>query len=217
MKAVIFDLDNTLYDHSKYLLGAFRDVSKYLSHKHSLNQRHVYKVLVSIWKKNTSMYPRVFNDLLDQLSIKEDVINLVNIFNAHVCNIAPYKDVRLLIKKLKKQKFLLGLITDGTVDRQKRKLSALKLQNSFDVIIFTKEIGHPKPSHKPFLQALYKLGVKPENTFYIGDNPIVDFEGSKKVGMHTIRLLKGEFRKLKKNKYIDYEVKEIIDIMKVIM
>ena len=57
---------------------------------------------------------------------------------------------------------------------------------------------------------------KPQNSFYVGDNPLLDFKGAKKIGMKTIRILKGEFRNMSKNKYIDYEIKEIKEVLNII-
>jgi FMN phosphatase YigB (HAD superfamily) len=66
------------------------------------------------------------------------------------------------------------------------------------------------------MKALKKLDVVPSETFYVGDNPLVDFEGAKKAGMKTIRILRGEFKKFPKNMYIDFEVKDLIEVLKLL-
>jgi FMN phosphatase YigB (HAD superfamily) len=80
------------------------------------------------------------------------------------------------------------------------------------VIIYTKEIV-PKPSEKPFLVAIKKSRTRVNNAFYIADNPLIDFEGAKKIGMKTIRLKRGEFVKFPINKHIDLEIFDFRDLL----
>ena len=79
MKAILFDLDNTLYDGKQYNLGAFNKIAKYLSKKYSLSRQEIYKKLVNLWKKKTSMYPHLFDDLLNSLDLKNELENIIKI------------------------------------------------------------------------------------------------------------------------------------------
>lgn len=214
-KAVFFDLDNTLYDNKQYFLGAFKEIANYLFKKHGILREKTYKDLIKLWKEKTSIYLYLFDDLLDVLKLKKELKKVIKIFNDYEGKLRPYPGVISVLKELKKRNYKLGIITDGNVKRQKRKIKALGFGNFFQVIIYTKK-SKPKPSKTSFLTAFKKMNIKPKNTYYIADNPLVDFEGSKKTGMKTVRILKGEFKNYPRNKYIDFEIKNFNDLLKII-
>lgn len=213
METIIFDLDNTLYDVRQYFLSAFNEISEYLSKKYSISKEDNYDQLVAIWETKTSMYPHLFDNLLKPLKLENELENVIKIFNEHNAKILPYEDTIFILSEIKKRNIKLGLITDGTVNRQKRKLKTLGISYLFDSIIFTKNLNASKPSTIPFKEAINCLKTKPHNTYYVGDNPLVDFKGAKETGMKTVRLLKGEFKKVPTNKYVDYEIKELKQLL----
>jgi len=214
MKTIFFDLDDTLYDAGQYRLGVFKEIWEYLSKKYKISQKLIYRKTRQLWKERTSMYPYLFNDLLKNLNIKENPREIVRIFNNYDGKMKPYSDTTIVLKQLKKQNYKLGIITDGNIPKQKRKIKNLGLEKFFEVIIFTKK-SKPKPSKIPFLAALKKMKIKAKNAFYAADNPLIDFEGAKKAGMKTMRLKRGEFVKVPKNKYIDFEIKELRGLLKI--
>ena len=61
------------------------------------------------------------------------------------------------------------------------------------------------------------LNINPEKSFYIADNPLVDFKGAKEAGFNTIRIKRGEFSHIPPNEDIDTEINslnELLDINK---
>lgn len=217
MKAVIFDLDNTIFDVSQYNLSAFQEISNYLSNKCYIKENVIYHKLINLWKEKTSMYPHLFDDLLKYFNLNEDVKNLVDIFNNYNGKLTPYPEVIPILKALKKKKYKLGIITDGDVNRQKRKINLLGISKFFDVLVFTKDLGTPKPSRIPFEEAIKRLKIKCKKSYYIGDNPLIDFKGAKCANLSTIRIKKGEFYNLDKNKYIDIEIKSLNDLKQILL
>ncbi len=216
MKAMIFDLDCTLYDAEQYYSGAFKEISEYIYKKHKISKQRIYNKLMNIWKKKTSMYKYLFSDLLDFFNLSIELKNVINIFNNYDGKIELYPYTISTLNELRRRDYKMGIITDGNVERQKRKIKLLNISRFFDTIIFTDELGSPKPSVIPFRNVIDELKILPRESFYIGDNPIIDFKGAKKAGMKTIRILSGEFRNIAKNEYIDYEVNEIKELMKIV-
>ena len=213
MKAALFDLDNTLYDAQQYFLGAFIDVSKYIAAKHDIPERAVYKALVKLWKEKTSMYPYLFNDLLELLHLGQDSLPIVvKTFNEYAGTIEPYPDAIPTLHVLKETRVKLGIITDGNAERQKRKIKLLGLTPLFDVVIYAREVA-PKPSPTPFLAALERLSVRAVDAFYIADNPLIDFKGAKEAGMKTIRVLQGEFAVIPRDEHIDFEIEKLSELV----
>lgn len=217
MKAIIFDLDNTLYDAEQYYHGAFRRIAEYLSKKYKFSEQKIYNELINLWKKKTSMYPHLFDDLLDLLNLKNEIENVIKIFNNYDGELKLYPDVIFTLKELKRIDYKLGIITDGNIDRQKRKIKLLGLNGFFDITIFTKEINNPKPSEIPFKVAVDKLRANPQMSFYVGDNPLIDFKGAKKVGMKTVRILRGEFKNNPRNERVDYEIREMKELLNILL
>lgn len=214
-KAVFFDLDNTLYDVQQYFLGAFKDISLEIAGKHGIPEQRVYKVLVELWREKTSMYSHLFDDLLGILHLnKEGTQNIVRIFNEYAGTLELYPDVIPTLQALKGRNYKLGIITDGNVERQKRKIKSLKLEPFFNAIIYTNEL-EPKPSSLPFLTALTMVNGRSQDSFYVGDNPVIDFKGAKAAGIETIRIVRGEFAEAPWNEYIDVEIKNLDELLEI--
>lgn len=212
MKSVIFDLDYTIYDADQYFKGAFHDISSYLSLKYSIPKSDVDENLYHIWCEKGSMHPFLFNDLLKSIKINESEVNhIVKIFNDYDGKITLYKDARLVLNQLSRAGFKLGILTDGDPERQKRKIERLGIASYFEIIVYAKNIA-PKPSKFPYLEVLNKLGLNGSDVLYVGDNPLLDFEGAKNAQMITVRILKGEFSKYPRNKWIDFEIKNLKEI-----
>jgi len=213
MKAALFDLDNTLYDTQQYFVGALNGIAKYLSTRYNMSEREISATALEIWQQKTSMYPYLFNDLLELLHLSQDSLPaLVKTFNEYVGTIEPYPDAIPTLCSLKGTGVKLGIITDGNVERQKRKIELLGLSPFFDAIVYAKEL-EPKPSSLPFLAALERLKVKAPDALYVADNPLVDFQGAKEARMKTIRVVRGEFVKVQSNEYIDFEIEKLNELL----
>jgi putative hydrolase of the HAD superfamily len=197
-KAVVFDLDDTLYDSSQYWLGAFKDISQYLYKEHKVSRKKSYQFLVKLYKEKTSSYSYLFDDLvkylkLGQKNLSTDLVKqLVSLFHQHQPSLRLYRETLPVLKALKAE-FKIGLITNGRFSTQKKKIKALKIGSYFDVIICPRR-SKRKPSIKPYVSMAKKLKVKLNQMVYIGDNPKVDFKGAKDCGFKTIRLKKGPFK-----------------------
>lgn len=214
--AVLFDLDDTLYDVGQYYRGAFGEISSYITREHDLSGEDVFQMLVRLWREKTSMYPHLFNDLIAGLKLEpEELESLVRIFNGYSGRIEPYPEVVPTLKWLQGEKYKLGVITDGNMERQTRKLEMLSLEHHFDTIVYTQEIA-PKPSPLPFTVALNRLGTRAEDAFYVANNPLIDFQGAREIGLHTVRILGGEFTGIPGDKNIDFEIKKMDELRQVL-
>jgi putative hydrolase of the HAD superfamily len=90
----------------------------------------------------------------------------------------------------------LGIVTDGEPHMQRTKVTALGLAEWFDVIVYAGELSRQKPDPEVFRRALQALDVRPEASVFVGDHPVRDIMGARRVGMRAIRVLTGEFRQL---------------------
>ena len=69
-----------------------------------------------------------------------------------------------------KKHFEVGIITNGSSQRQRAKIINTNLNNYFDTIIISEEVGLSKPDKRIFELALNKLDVQPEDVLFVGDD-----------------------------------------------
>lgn len=190
IKAVVFDLDDTLISEKEYIKSGFNEVSCKISSDHDLDSKVVYKVMYSEFEIHSK---NVFNRALDRLNIdyNEDyILSLVECYRSHKPNIKFYEDVVACVRTLKEQEIKTGIITDGYGITQKAKLEVLEAYELFDNIIITDELGREfwKPHPKAFELMVEKLNIKFNEMVYIGDNPKKDFYISSIYPIMTIRI-----------------------------
>jgi putative hydrolase of the HAD superfamily len=195
IRAIFLDLDNTLYDQDLYFSSAYSAIARHIEKCFSFPSADTLSRLRALLREKGSMYSTLFDDLLESIGFREEklVRLLVELFHhAPVDTLVPYEDAGIVLPRMA-QKFLLGIITNGHAEMQRRKVAALDLSELLPFQIYTAEMGHPKPSVRCYEYAIEMANVDPQESLYVGDNPYVDFTGARQIGMHTIRLLRGEF------------------------
>ncbi len=125
-----------------------------------------------------------------------------------------FPDAVETIKTLKELGFHVGIITDSDNDYIETHLKALGLYDLFNSITTSEDAGFYKPHPRPFLLALERAAVEPEEALYVGDNPAKDCIGAKNVGMLSVLLdPKGEKRELWNNcDFVVSRLREVVDI-----
>ena len=181
MKAIIFDLDDTLYGEKEYIHSGYRKIAD------SFPQ--VKDCEVKLWK--------LFEDkkaVIDEFLIREDLFTAKNketslrIYRFQKPDIHLYPGVYDMLVQLGKS-YKLGLITDGRPEGQNAKIDALGIRDLFDEIIITDELGgteYRKPNANAYHIMSEKLGEKFNEMCYVGDNVSKDFIAPEKLGMRGI-------------------------------
>jgi len=82
--------------------------------------------------------------------------------------------------------FTLGLITNGSVRMQSRKLECLALPPMFDAVLISDAEGVAKPDPEIFRRALARLGVDAVHACYVGNHPDVDVAGARAAGLKAV-------------------------------
>lgn len=221
LKAVVFDLDDTLYDEKQFVTGGFYAVSHQISMKYDIDQKLFFKLLLEIQEK----YGRghTFDIAIEKLDISEKknkIPQLVEIYRNHTPCLLPFPETLSVLSKLKKRGYKLGLITDGDANVQKNKVKALNIDELFDSMIFSNEFGNEKqkPHPFPYQKIIEFLNVRSAEMIYVGDNPYKDFITAKKLGINTVRILKGSYKDITLNreyeaKYRIRNINELLDLI----
>ncbi|WP_294156555.1 UDP-2,4-diacetamido-2,4,6-trideoxy-beta-L-altropyranose hydrolase [uncultured Clostridium sp.] len=216
IKALIFDLDDTLYNEKEYVLCAFKNVALYLSAKYKINYTDIYnRTCMLLVEKGRG---KIFDFLCREYGMDENINTLVDIYRSTIPILRLYEDSIFILKKAVENKIKLGIITDGNSKVQWNKIKALKLEKYMNKIIVTDDYGkgYSKPDKKPYIDMINFLDVSADSCLYIGDNPAKDFIGAKELAIKTVRIIreKGENRYILKDKKheADYVIRNLKEL-----
>ncbi|RIK75267.1 HAD family hydrolase [candidate division KSB1 bacterium] len=192
-QAVIFDLDDTLYAERDYVLSGFRAVSLWAEAHLGVSADEGFVELKALFDQGVR--GNTFDRWLATHSVQTNgtAQRLVEVYRSHEPTLTPFAEVPALLLSLKKT-FRVGLLSDGYLEVQQRKLCALKLAHYFDALVFSDEWGREawKPSVTPFSGILVRLKTDASTSIYVGDNPVKDFLGARELGMFTIWIKRSE-------------------------
>jgi putative hydrolase of the HAD superfamily len=187
IQAVIFDLDDTLYSERDYVRSGFRAVAEWCAANLGIPASSGYAELESLFERGVRQ--ETFDQWLGSRNAAspERVAQLVRVYREHEPAIRSFPEAAPLLQCLRTG-HRLGLLSDGWLAVQRRKLSALGLAQHFDAIVFSDELGRElwKPHTRPFEVILQKLGCSAGEAVYVGDNPAKDFLGARRAGLATI-------------------------------
>jgi putative hydrolase of the HAD superfamily len=96
--------------------------------------------------------------------------------------------VRELLGDLR-ERYRVGLLTDGPALAQRDKLDALGLGDAFEAVLVSGELGVGKPDRRAFAALAAALGVTPARAVYVGDEPEIDVVGAAEAGFRTVQVL----------------------------
>jgi HAD superfamily hydrolase (TIGR01549 family) len=182
--AVLFDLDNTLYDYDAYwhkrLSWALEPVQA------------AYPALDTAALVARSMrehiYPAQFAAFLQQAGIADSSLceaaterYRIN----HYEQLRLYADTLPVLHTLR-ARCKLGLITNGPTRTQYPKIEQFALASLMDVLLVSEEVGSAKPDPAIFHLALRELGVAPARALYVGDSLESDLRGAEAAGLDFV-------------------------------
>jgi putative hydrolase of the HAD superfamily len=189
IRAVLFDLDGTLYDRDRLATALFeeqydafaadlRAVSRerFLRDVHEMDD-HGYGV------KETGYLELVRRWRLDDALAGRLAAHFWGSYDGH-CQLSD--DTRRTLDALRARQLKLGVITNGVGERQRRKIEALGLTDAFDVIVVSEEEGVRKPDGEIFRRALERCGVAAHEAAFVGDHPVADVEGAHRAGLVAV-------------------------------
>jgi putative hydrolase of the HAD superfamily len=185
-RVVVFDLDDTLYPEREYVLSGFRAVAGWAADHLGLPEDGVYAELAAHFE--AGIRGDTFNRLLTGYGLSDELIpELIRIYRRHTPTLQPFPGIPSLVRELSGV-IRLGLVSDGYLEVQQAKFSALGLGGCFSSVVFSDRWGRPywKPHSRPFQTVLEETGVAPEEAVYVGDNCAKDFLGARRLGMATV-------------------------------
>lgn len=189
-RAVIFDLDDTLYPLRAFVLSGFRAVALDVASRAGVAPALALEVLVDA---SATAPGRELQALAAWAGLSGDVVpGLVDLMRRHVPQLRLPELSRAVLRTLRAG-WRLGIVTNGRPDIQQRKVRALGLGPLVDRVVYADAQGDAaaKPAPAPFLDICRRLGVAPGDAVFVGNDPVTDIGGAHAVGMATIWLNAG--------------------------
>ena len=220
IKAIIFDLDNTLVDFMLLKTRAV-DAAIYAMIDAGLNISYedALKRINDIYSREGIEYQQVFDimliDLYGRVDYKMISSGIVAYRTAREAALKPYPGVVPTLMTLIKMGLKLAVVSDAPAKEAWLRLSYLGFQHFFDVDITFDDSQERKPSPVPFNMALDKLGLKANECLMIGDWAERDMVGGKTVGMKTVFARYGDTFDTKFSG-ADYDIDSITELINVV-
>ena len=220
IKAVIFDLDNTLVDFMamkrqaiEAAIHAMRDAGL------RLPAEEIRRRIDAIYEQRGIEFQNVFDQLLfDEFSkIDYKILSsgIIAYRRAREAALVPYPHVYMTLVELAKMRLKLAVVSDAPAREAWLRLCYLNFHHIFDVVVTFDDTGERKPNPGPFRKALERLDVKPEEALMVGDWAERDVVGAKQVGMKTVFARYGDtFGTVVSN--ADYDIDDIAQVIEIV-
>jgi len=187
IKAVIFDIDNTLVDFMLIKKNCLEPaVDAMISKGLKLGKDDAMKRIYELYKLHGMEYKLLFQDLLNTIGQFDYRILAAGIvaYRQHR-KIKPYEGVKKVLKALKSKGIKLAIVSDAPNLKAWIRITYMKIEDNFDVVVAFDDTRMTKPAKQTFMKALEKLNVKNDECLMIGDNLDRDIEGAKMMGFHS--------------------------------
>lgn len=238
IKLVGFDLDDCLFDSTGLSDRArIKGIDAMINLGLRIDRNEAIRIIYDIVQEYGSNFSKHFNLFIRRLNQLNENVEFIRYNDRYkfiaaavmayheekVNSIRLYDDVEICLKKLRELKIKTAIITDGLPIKQYEKILRLKIDELFDLIIISDEIGIKKPNPELFNYGLKKFGIKGEEAIYIGDRLDKDIFPANINNIHSVYLHRGgKYDKydasLKNEGYIkpDYEITNLYELFDII-
>jgi HAD superfamily hydrolase (TIGR01549 family) len=199
-KAVLFDIDNTLYPYAPAHKAAMEAVADKADNLLGLDQKDF---LDAFDKARTAIKARLggtaachsrllyMQQTLELLGLKTQLYMALDFeqtyWRTFLSSAALFLGVKEFFQALRRAGIATCAVTDLGAQIQFRKLIYFGLNDYFDFVVTSEEAGAEKPAAAPFKLALDKLGASPDEVFMIGDEAATDILGAKSAGIAAVQ------------------------------
>lgn len=198
VKAVIFDIDNTLYSYDHGHEFGWKALCAYVQEHLAMDEetfaREVKKASEDVKERLDADCAALHNRTLRfQVLLENCGLPLTHAapmgelyWDTLIRHAEPTPGILPCLKKLKEAGFTLGIGTDMTVEYQLKKLEKLQMLPLFDFLVSSEEANVEKPHEKLFRLCARKAHVSPEECLFVGDSLKKDVLGPRALGMQSI-------------------------------
>ncbi|MBV67016.1 MAG: hypothetical protein CMG26_01515 [Candidatus Marinimicrobia bacterium] len=220
IKAVIFDLDNTLMDFMKMKsMSVDAAINGMIEAGLDIDFSDSKNKIYDIYEKKGFEYQEVFDDFIKNecgcLENKYLAAAIVSYRKIKDATMVLYPNVNSTLIKLSKFGLKLGVLTDAPSREAWIRLYSVSMHHLFDAVVTLEDTGQCKPSPEPFIKISKLLNEEYENILMVGDWPERDVIGAKQLNMKTAFAKYGDMFKTK-HSGADYDLNDISEIIQII-
>ncbi len=189
IKGVVFDLDHTLFDRYatlySYAPEAYKAIKEWLAE--GVTEEQFTEAFIYADRRLAPYgWYTMFGYLMDKKVLRRDISydGALRIVHEHFQSTyaVPFSFQKELMDELHAMGLKTGLITNGIAECQRKKVDLLGLTPLLDEIILAGDFPVQKPDPFLFEEMARRMQAEPGELLYVGDHPINDYLGSKKVG-----------------------------------
>lgn len=220
IRAIVFDLDNTLTDFMRMKEAAITAaIDGMIDAGFRISAADLRARVASVYDEKGLEFQRVFDELLQrefgEVDPKILASGIVAYRRARESALVLYPHAQMTLLELAKRGIRLGVVSDAPRLQVWLRLCGLGLQHVFDAVVTFDDTGERKPAPAPFREVLRRLGVEPREAMMIGDWAERDVAGAKGLGMKTVFARYGDTFGTK-DSGADYDVDDVFELVRIV-
>jgi putative hydrolase of the HAD superfamily len=220
IKAVFFDLDNTLTDFMRMKeMAVDAAIHGMVDAGLKLAPEEARSKIYAVYDREGIEFQQVFDhflkDELGEIDHKILAAAIVAYRRVRESALVLYPHVQLTLVELAKRGLKLAVVTDAPKTQAWLRLCHLNLHHIFDLVITYEDTLERKPSRAPFVAALAGLGLHPEEVLMVGDWPERDMVGAQNVGIRTAFARYGNIFRAETSG-ADFEIDDVYELVDIV-
>lgn len=220
IRAIVFDLDNTLTDFMRMKEAAITAaIDGMIDAGFRLSATELRARVASVYDEKGLEFQRVFDELLQrefgEVDPKILASGIVAYRRARESALVLYPHAQMTLLELAKRGIRLGVVSDAPRLQVWLRLCGLGLQHVFDAVVTFDDTGERKPAPAPFREVLRRLEVDPHEAMMIGDWAERDVVGAKSLGMVTVFARYGDTFDTKVSG-ADFDVDDVFELVRIV-
>ncbi len=220
IRAIIFDLDNTLVDFMAMKDAAIESavlamIDAGLKLPREEAKKKIYQIYEEEGIEDQKVFDKFLSKELGEIDYRIHAAGIIGYRRAREAALVLYPHTQLVLMELLKKGIKLAVVSDAPRVQAWLRLCQLNLHHIFDVVITFEDTFKRKPDPEPFKQALERLKVNPQEAIMVGDWAERDIVGARLLGMKTVFARYGD-RFGTKNSGADYEIDDITQLLDII-
>jgi len=190
LKAVIFDLDNTLIDFLKMkrlsceaAVDAMQDAGLNMPKEDAL--KIIYEIYDKYGMEDQKIFQRFMKKTLKKVDYRMLAYAIIAYKKVKEGFLTPYPRTKRTLIKLKESGLKLAIVSDAPRLQVWTRLVSIGLDDFFDAVVAFEDTKMRKPLALPFKKVLQILKVRANECLMVGDIPEKDIKGANAIGMKT--------------------------------
>ncbi|MDG1436752.1 MAG: HAD family hydrolase [Rickettsiaceae bacterium] len=204
VKAVLMDLDNTLYHYNSCHELAIQEC--YASYNRDISPNISFAEFSNIYRKNRDLVTKrlspqgvcrsrlfAFQAMFEEMNLGRnwELAKEYDDFywNSLINHMVIAKDALSFVEECRSSGIDICIVSDMIANIQIRKLQKLGISQSVKYLVTSEEVGVEKPDPRIFQAALNKLDLGPKEVIMIGDCDNKDIKGGQNMGIESYKVM----------------------------